>query len=406
MSRDPVDLLPARVLVVDDEHQIHASLRLRLSSEYHVVYCLSAHDALGKLASNRFDLCIADINMPGLDGFGFIDAARIVDPQLGYVVLSAFDTDENLRRSIPLQVYDFISKPLPERHEFEARMRDWVDATRKRRREHALAHQADVIASERDSARMERDVELVASESARDCLMQTATMLSTVSAHLLQACTVIASRVKTDSSLVPLLRGLEEGRRATEAIVNLTENFLGSAYGSRDSSPALVNDGIRDAISLATRDPHVQQLKKAVHFLPLNVQLPLRGLSGIAFLLMMFPALAAALNMAPPNSTVRIRGEQYGRLDAVLKDPKLRSDMWINRRNALISHPAWLIEVSSTTAALTREQVESWLKGEYVPLNAITPRGIVDGVQKCHGLLGFSISPQSEHFRLSLALPI
>jgi CheY-like chemotaxis protein len=405
MSLDPVDLLPAQVLVVDDEQQIHAALRLRFGFEYHVVYCLSAHDALEKLAARRFDLCIADINMPGLDGFGFIDAARIVDPQLGYVVLSAFDTDANLRRTIPLQVYDFISKPLPEQHEFDARMRAWVDATRKKRREHALACQADTIAGERDSARMERDVELVASESARDCLMQTAGMISTINAHLLQACTIVSSRVKADPSLVPLLRGLEEGRRAAEAIANITESFLGSAYGSRDSSPALINDGIRDAISLATRDPHVQQLKKAVHFLPLDAQLPVRGLSGIAFLLMIFPALAAALSMAPPNSTVRIRGDHYGRLDTILKDRTLRGDLWVNRRNALISHPGWLIVITAATVALTREQIELWLKGEYVPLNAITPRGMVAGVQRCHGLLGFSISPDSDYFRLSLALP-
>jgi CheY-like chemotaxis protein len=405
MTRDPTDLLPARVLVVDDEPQIHASLRLRFSSEYQVVYCLDAHDALAKVGSHRFDLCFADINMPGLDGFAFIDAARTVDPQLGYVVLSAFDSDDNLRRTIPLQVYDFISKPLPERHEFEGRMRDWVEATRKRRREHTLAQRADTIAGERDSARMERDVELVASESARDCVLQTAGLLSTLNAHFLQACTVISSRTKTDSSLIPLLRGLEQGRRATEAVINVTENFLGSAYGSRDSSPALVNEGIRDAISLATRDPHVQQLNKIIHFVPLDLQLPLRGLSGISFLLMMFPALAASLSMASPNSTVRIRGEHQARLDAVLKHPKLRSDLWVNRRSALISHPGWLIEITSTAAAFTREQVESWLKGEYAPLSTITPRGMIDGVQKCHGLLGFSISPQTEYFRLSFALP-
>ena len=404
-SRDPVDLMPARVLVVDDEPQIHASLRLRLGPDYDAVYCLGARDALNKLAADRFDLCFVDINMPEIDGFRFIDAARNVDPQLGYVVLSAFDSDANLRRTIPLQIYDFISKPLPERHEFEVRMRDWVEATRKRRREHALAQQADTIAIERDSARLERDVELVASESARDCLLQTAGLLTTINAHYLHACTLLYARVKADPSLVPLLRSMEEGRRATEAVMNITETFFGSAYGSRDSSPALVNDGIREAINLATRDPHVQQLRKAVHFLPMNVQLPLRGLSGIAFLLMIFPALSAALSMAAPNSTVGIQGEHHARLDAVLKDPKLRTHLWINRRNALISHPGWLIAITSPCPTFTRQQVESWLKSEYLPLRTITPRGLVDGVQKSHGLLGFAIAPHSDQFCLSLALP-
>jgi CheY-like chemotaxis protein len=340
-----------------------------------------------------------------MDGFRFIDAARNVDPQLGYVVLSAFDSDENLRRTIPLQVYDFISKPLPEPPHFELRLRDWIDATRKRRREHELAVQADTIANERDSARLERDVELVASESARDCLLQSAGLLTTIHAHYVYGCTLLATRVKSDPSLMTLLRGMEEGRRATEAVVNVNERFFGSAYGSRDSSPALVNDGIRDAINLATRDPHVQQLKKAVHFVPMDAPLPLRGLSGIGFLLMMFPALAATLAMAGPNSTIGVRGDHFTRLDAVLKDLRFRSNLWLNRRNALISHPGWLISITSSSPAFSRQQVESWLKGEYVPLNTITPRGIIEGVQKCHGLLGFSVSPSSDNFRLCLALP-
>jgi CheY-like chemotaxis protein len=403
-SRDPVDLMPGRILIVDDERQIHASLRLRLAGDYDLVCCFSGRDALKKLSEERFDLCFADIHMPAMDGLRFIDAARSVDPQLGYVVLSAFDSDSNLRRTIPLQVYDFIPKPLPERHHFEGRIQTWVEATRTRRREHELALQADTVANERDSARMERDVELVASDRARDALQQVAGLLSTINAHYFNACSVLTDRVKGDPTLMPLLRAMEQGRRATEAVVNVTESFIGSAYGSRDSSPALINPGICDAIALATRDPRVLELRKAVHFLQLDVRLPLRGLSGIGFLLMVFPALAAALALASPNTTVSIRGEHHARLDGVLKDPKLRSYYWLNRRNALTSHPAWVIAISSTSSALSRAQVELWLKGEYAPLAAITPRGIIDGIQKAHGLLGFAVSP-AEHFRLCLALP-
>jgi CheY-like chemotaxis protein len=405
MSNDPIDMMPARILVVDDQSQIHASLRLRLGCDYELAFSSSGREALRKVADSRFDLCFVDIHMPEMDGLQFIDAARTVDPELGYVVLSAFDTDQNLRRTIPLQVYDFISKPLPERHQFEARIDEWVEMTRKRRREHNLAQQADILASERDSARMERDVELVASESTRDALLQTAGLITTIDAHYLSACSVLGVRVKTDPTLMPLLRAMEEGRRATAAVVNVTERYFGSAYGSRDSSPALVNEGIRDAINLSTRIPSVEDLNKAVNFVPLDIHLPLRGLSGIAFLLMFFPALAATLTLAAANSTIAIRGEHYPRLDAIVKDSKLRSHLWLNRRNALTSHPAWLIIISSTAPAFTRVQAEQWLKGEFNALAAITARGIIEGVKKCHGLLGFSLLTHTQHFRLCLALP-
>jgi CheY-like chemotaxis protein len=405
MSSDPLDLMPPRILVVDDETQIHASMRLRLAGENELVFSSSGPDALLKIADQRFDLCFADIHMPEMDGLRFIDTARTVDPCLGYVVLSAFDTDDNLRRTIPLQVYDFISKPLPERHDFEGRISGWVEATRKRRREHVLADHANMLATERDSARMERDIELVASESTRDALLQTAALMTTVDAHFLSACSVLAARVKTDPTLNQLHRAMLEGRRATAAVMNVTDRVLGSAYGSRDSSPALINEGIRDAINLALKGRSTEELNKAVSFVPVDAQLPIRGLSGISFLLMVFPALAATLALTAANNTVGIRGEHYPRLDAILKDPKLRSYLWLNRRNAFTSQPAWLIVFSSTAPALGRIQAEQWLQGEYAELAAITPRGIIEGVRKCHGLLGFSVTPTSQFFRLCLALP-
>jgi CheY-like chemotaxis protein len=404
MSVDPVELMPGRILVVDDEQQIHASIRLRLATEYELVFCHDAKDALEKVSADRFDLCFADIHMPQMDGFTFIDAARNLDPQLGYVVLSAHDNDENLRRTIPLQVYDFISKPLPDRHQFESRIPDWISTTRKRRRDHDVARQANTLASERDSARMERDVELVASESARDGFLQIAGLLTTINAHLVNGCSVLTAKVKSDPSLMPLLRGMEEGRRAAEAVVNVAERFFGSAYANRDTSPALINEGIRDALSLAARASLTPGFNKSVHFVPLDAPLPLRGLSGIGYLLMIFPALAATLTLAPPNSTVTIRGEFYSRLDSIFKAPQFRSHLWINKRSALTSHPAWLIIMSSSCPAMERRDAELWLKGEYPPLLSTTPRGLIEGLQKCHGLLGFSLSP-AKQFQLCLVVP-
>ncbi len=91
--------------------------------------------ALLALAKDRFDLCLVDIYMPEMDGLDFIEAAQRSDPALGYVVLSAFDSSENLRRTIPLHVFEFITKPLPERDGFEARIPEWVDRTRAQRRD-------------------------------------------------------------------------------------------------------------------------------------------------------------------------------------------------------------------------------------------------------------------------------
>lgn len=405
MNRDPAELMMPRILVVDDEVQIHASLRLRIGRNYDLAFSCSAADALEKISRERFELCFADIHMPEMDGISFINAARKVDAGLGYVIISAFDSDENLRRTIPLQVYDFVTKPLPERCDFEARIPGWIDENRRRRRELELAREADSIAIDRDSARLERDVELVASENARDALLQTASFLTTIHAHFVSATASVAARVRSDPSAMLLLRNLEEGKRTADAAMLAAESFFESAYGSRDTSPAFVNEGVRDAIGIATRNSRGDQLDKAIEFSPLESRLSIRGLSGIKFLLMVTPALSAALALAAPRTTVGVKGEHYARLDEVTRSSRFRSFIWLNRRNALASHAGVLLQISASAPPLTRTQIQDWVNGQYSRLATLTPRGLINGVQECQGLLGFSTAPETDNFRLLMALP-
>ena len=403
---DTVELLTPRILVVDDERQIHASLRLRLGRDYDLVFCFDGPEALARLKRERFDLCFADIHMAQMDGLSFIAAAQELDPHLGYVVISAFDTDENLRRAIPLRVFDFVPKPLPERSGFEARLPAWIDQTRQRRREHERAQQTEAMASDRESARLERDVELVASESARDALLQTASLLTTIQAHLVTVSPTLALRAKNDPSLTALMRSIDAARKTADAAVSITESFFNSAYGNRDSSPARCNEGLRHAIDIALRITRAESANKSIEFTSLDDALIVQGLSGIDFLLMMVPALAVTIASSPPNSTIGVSGEVIPRLELVAKDSRFRGYLWLNRRSALQSRACLLLSATGPGATWSRAQVESWLKGEYAPLEAVTPRGLLTGIRKCHGQIGVSVDSSPERFRLILALPI
>lgn len=400
------DLLVPRILVVDDERQIHASLRLRLAANYSLVCHSEPHAALALLQDERFDLCLVDIHMPDMNGLAFIEAAQQVDPDLGFIVLSAFDTDENLRRTIPLGVYDFISKPLPNRQDFEARVPQWIDQTRRRRQDHALARQAQALADELDSAKLEREVELVASETARDALLQTSNLLTTLQALVSTSASSLATRARTDPSIGHIVRSLEEARKTTDAAVSVAEGFFDSAYGARDASPALVNDGVRHAMSIAMRMCGAERDNKTIDFTPADTRMPIRGLTGIEFLLMMVPAIAAAVARAPANSTIGISAEQLARVETPLKDTRFREALWVNRKRALTSHPGIMLVLTSAAAPLSRVNVEGWLNGQYAPLASVSARGLAHGVQKCHGLLGVLIPPHAAHFQLLLALPI
>jgi DNA-binding response OmpR family regulator len=406
MSRDTMALVTPRILVVDDERQIHASLRLRLGRDYELVCCSDARDALVTVAKERFDLCFVDIHMPGMDGFAFIEAAQRSDSGLGYVVLSAFDSGENLRRTIPLHVLDFIGKPLPERQGFEARIPEWIERTRARRREQKLAQQAGTLHRDLDSARVERDVELVASETARDALLQTANLLTTIHAQLITAAAALEGRARSDPATAHLFRSLDETRRTAAAAASVAESFFNSAYASRDHSPAEVDAGLRYATSIALRMSRAEEANKMVDHATLPERLSVTTLSGIDFLLMMVPALAAALTLTAANTTVGIRSQHLMRLEAFSKDPRFRTHLWVNRKNALMSNPGVLINITASGLPFSRAQAEGWLKGEDGPLAAVSARGLIAGLQKSRGLIAISLTPQSGQFQLAVALPV
>ncbi len=405
MSRDPVDVMTPRILIVDDERQIHASIRLRLGRDYELVSCFDAREALERLGQERFDLCLADIHMPHMDGLTFIARARETDPALGYVVLSAFDSDENLRRAIPLQVFDFIGKPLPEREGFERRIPEWVDRTRRQRQDHQLAASSRTVAHDLASAQLAHEVELVASETARDALLQTANLLTTIHAHLVTAIAVLAPRVRSDPTGSQLLRNLDAARNTADAAVSVAEGFFNSAYASRDSSPAFIGAGLRHAIDIARRMSRADEHNQAIDFGPFDEHTVARGVSGIDFLLMMVPAIGAALASAPVNTTVRIDATHLTRLESILKEAASKQLLWVNRKHAPISQPAVQITISSPAPALTRPEFEAWLKGEPTRLASIAPRGLIAGLQKSHALLGIATAPAAPQFRITLALP-
>lgn len=405
MRQDPANLITPRILIVDDERQIHASVRLRIGRDYDLEFSFGGSDALEKISANRYDLCIADIHMPKMDGLTFISSARQIDPALGYVILSAFDSDENLRRAIPLQVYEFIPKPLPERNAFESLIPQWVERTRQQRKEIYLAKNADSIALDRESALLEREIEYVTCEKARATVRENSTFLTTINAHLVSAIAQLSPRLRADPGLAHVHRNLEEARRASDAAMAATTGYFDSGYGTRDSSPALAIEVLRDAVSLALKICKAEDANKIIDFKPLDARITLSSMPGAEFLRASVPALSAALSVAPENTTVGVQIEHIARMDAVIKDSRHSGFMWFNRRHALNGHSAAVVTISASSPPLTAAQADAWYRGVYTPAGALSSRGTVAGVQTYRGLIGLSLPPQSSQFRLVIVLP-
>ena len=322
------------------------------------------------------------------------------------MIVSAFDSDENLRRAIPLPVFDFISKPLPERDGFEARMPEWIGRTRAQRHRRELADQAHTVATELASARVEREVEIVASETARDALLQTANLLTTIHAHLVTAHGSLAARARGDAGLSQLLRNLDEARKTADAAMTVAEGFFNSAYAQRDTSPALLGPGVRHALQIALRATRAEAHGKSADLIGLDQHAVIHGLTGIEFLLLLVPALSIALGLAREETTVRLEAIAVPRLDQALREARFQPYLWVNRRGALLSHPGVVLLLAAQAPAQTRAEGEAWLRGE--PRGAaenISARGLIGGLQKTKGVLALGVAPVAAQWSLALFLP-
>jgi CheY-like chemotaxis protein len=405
LLHEPDSLTTPRILAVDDDAPIHASLRLRLGDHHDLVTCADPRVALNKVRQERFDLCIVDLHMPVMDGLSFIEAAREIDPGLGFVVLSGHGTEDNLRRAIPLQVYDFIDKPLPDRNGLELQLPGWIQRTRQRRQELALVKDTGSIARELHTAQIERDIEFTASESARDALLQSANLLTTVNALLASAGHQLASREKPDASLAALTRTIQEARKAAEAATTVAESFFNTAYANRDNSPAVLGGCLTNAVAICSRWGHIDQHRKAFDVAGTEENAIVRSLTGIELLLLLIPLVGAAVELAATGTTVQIRTKGTVRLDTAQREMKSSGVAWMNRRFALHTHPGVVISIRTNSPALGQDQIKSWLEGDTQSPIRLPARGLLHGLRKAQGMLGFSVAPGHGRFELLLLLP-
>lgn len=65
------------ILVVDDSSSLRTAVRIALTGAgYEVIEAEDGRNALTKLDGRKYHLVISDVNMPNLDGFGFVSSMK------------------------------------------------------------------------------------------------------------------------------------------------------------------------------------------------------------------------------------------------------------------------------------------------------------------------------------------
>jgi len=101
-----------RVLVVDDEASIRDLLSKTLAlAEYDVDAAPDGRSALERMRMYPYDLLIADLKMPGLDGLAVIREAKRYKADLPVIVITGFSTEASAIEALNLGVAGYLTKP-------------------------------------------------------------------------------------------------------------------------------------------------------------------------------------------------------------------------------------------------------------------------------------------------------
>jgi len=109
------------IMVVDDDPLIQESLRLQLEKAgYSVNVYGDGISALGGVKTNRPDLIILDIKMPGLDGYEVCERLKNSEDNrdIPVLMLTAYGSLDHIIKGLEMGADDYVSKPF----EFEELM--------------------------------------------------------------------------------------------------------------------------------------------------------------------------------------------------------------------------------------------------------------------------------------------
>jgi DNA-binding NtrC family response regulator len=100
------------ILIVDDEESVRDSLyNWFLEDGFRVECAENARRALSLLESDQFDIILADIKMPGMDGLEMLRRIKSLRSDAIVIVMTAFATVDTAVKALKDGAYDYVTKP-------------------------------------------------------------------------------------------------------------------------------------------------------------------------------------------------------------------------------------------------------------------------------------------------------
>ncbi|HKI90022.1 MAG TPA: sigma-54 dependent transcriptional regulator [Draconibacterium sp.] len=105
------------LLIVDDEESVRDSLyNWFIEDGYEVDCAANAKEALMKIETGNFDIILADIKMPGMDGLEMHRRIKAIDSEVIVIVMTAFASVETAVQALKDGAFDYVTKPFDPDH--------------------------------------------------------------------------------------------------------------------------------------------------------------------------------------------------------------------------------------------------------------------------------------------------
>jgi len=106
---------PPHILLMEDEVSMAKGLKMVLQEEgYDVDLAMTGQSALDKFSRSYFDLLVADLRLPDIDGMEVIKEVKRTRPETEAIVITGYPSVSSAVESVRIGVYDYLRKPFTE----------------------------------------------------------------------------------------------------------------------------------------------------------------------------------------------------------------------------------------------------------------------------------------------------
>ena len=101
-----------KIMFIDDDDCVREAISEILSRKgWRVDAFNNAEDGLAALDNGAYDVVLTDINMPGMSGLNFLQAARELAPEVPVVLVTGYPSIDIAVEAMKVGAVDFLAKP-------------------------------------------------------------------------------------------------------------------------------------------------------------------------------------------------------------------------------------------------------------------------------------------------------